>query len=163
MDLQLVNLTLECNEIISSKKLNTSTGLYSSFICKPSPFNPDGTPKACMCGHTYVEGSTHIKKGTLYTRLGPVEVEYHETLCSAGECKLPFTLFKNTTFWHDLFHFIGHLCGVNFKSGRVLGLEGVNTEICEQVNSFLQVHRGTSFTGPLYILSPIFPVFDEQR
>ena len=47
-------------------------------------------------------------------------------------------LFKNTRFWHDLFHFIGHLCGVNFKSGRVLGLEGVNTEICEQVNSFLQ-------------------------
>ena len=65
MDPQLVNSTLECNEIISSKKLNTSTGLYSSFICKPSPFNPDGTPKACMCGRTYVEGSTPIKKGTL--------------------------------------------------------------------------------------------------
>ena len=45
-----------------------------------------------MCGHTYVEGSTPIKKGTLFTRLGPVEVEYHETLCSAGECKIPFTL-----------------------------------------------------------------------
>ena len=92
MDLQLVNSTLEHNEIISSKKLNTSTGLYSSFIYKLSQFNPDGTPKACMCGHTFVEGSTPTKKGTLYTRLGPVEVEYHETLCSAGECKLPFTL-----------------------------------------------------------------------
>ena len=92
MDLQLVNSTLECNEITSSKKLNTSTGLYSSFICKPSPFNPDGTPKPCMCGHTYVEGSALIKNGTLFTRLGPVEVEYHETLCSAGEYKLPFTL-----------------------------------------------------------------------
>ena len=45
-----------------------------------------------MCGCTYVEGSTPVKKGTLYTRLGPVEVEYHETLCSKGECKLPFTL-----------------------------------------------------------------------
>ena len=32
MDPQLVNSTLECNETISSKKLNTSTGLYSSFI-----------------------------------------------------------------------------------------------------------------------------------
>ena len=53
-------------------------------------------------------------------------------------------LFKNTRFWHDLFHAIGHLCGINFKSGRVLGLEGVNTEICEQVNSFLQCIK---FTG----------------
>ena len=77
MDPQLVNSTLECNEIISSKKLNTSTGLYSLFIFKPSPFNPDGSPKVCMCGHTYVEGSTPVKKGTLYTRLGPVDVEYH--------------------------------------------------------------------------------------
>ena len=74
-------------------------------------------------------------------------------------------LFKNTRFWHDLFHFIGHLCGVNFKSGRVLGLEGVNTEICEQVNSFLQCikYTGAHLSQPLYFLSPIFPVFDEQR
>ena len=42
-----------------------------------------------------------------------------------------------------LFHSIGHLFGVNFKSGRVLGLEGVNTEICEQVNSFLQCIKYT--------------------
>ena len=92
MDPQLVNSTLECNEIISSRKLNTSTGLYCLFICKPSKCNEDGSPKACMCGHTYVEGSTPVQKRTLYTRLGPVEVEYHETLCSTGECKLPFTL-----------------------------------------------------------------------
>ena len=52
-------------------------------------------------------------------------------------------LFKNTRFWHDLFHFTGHLCGVKFKSGGVLGLEGVNTEICEQVNSFLQCIKYT--------------------
>ena len=41
------------------------------------------------------------------------------------------------------FHFIGHLCGINFKSGRILGQEGVNTEICEQVNSFLQCIKYT--------------------
>ena len=52
-------------------------------------------------------------------------------------------LFKSTRFWHDLFHFIGHLCGINFKSGRILGQEGVNTEICEQVNSFLQCIKYT--------------------
>ena len=34
--------------------------------------------------------------------------------------------------------------GMNFKSGRVDGLEGINTEICEQVNSYLQCIK---FTG----------------
>lgn len=53
-------------------------------------------------------------------------------------------LFKNTRFWHDLFHLIGHLCGYNFKSGRVTGLEGINTEICEQWNSFLQSVKYTA-------------------
>ena len=86
---------------------------------------------------------------------------YYDFACQLPEYGLNREpeLFKNTRFWHDLFHFIGHLCGVNFKSGRVLGLEGVNTEICEQLlPSVYQVYRGTSFIGPLYFLSPIFPV-----
>ena len=53
-------------------------------------------------------------------------------------------LFKNTRFWHDLFHAIGHKCGICFKSGRVCGLEGINTEICEQVNAFLQCIKYTA-------------------
>ena len=52
--------------------------------------------------------------------------------------------FKNTRFWHDLFHSIGHKCGFNFKSGRIAGLEGINSEICEQVNSFLQCIKFTA-------------------
>ena len=52
--------------------------------------------------------------------------------------------FKNTRFWHDLFHSIGHVCGINFKSGRIEGLEGINTEICEQVNAFLQCVKYTA-------------------
>ena len=51
--------------------------------------------------------------------------------------------FLNIRFWHDLFHSIGHLCGCNYKSRRVLGLEALNTEICEQVNSFLQCIKYT--------------------
>ena len=51
--------------------------------------------------------------------------------------------FMNTRFWHDLFHSIGHLCGCNYKSQRVLGLEYLNTEICEQANSFLQCIKYT--------------------
>ena len=53
-------------------------------------------------------------------------------------------LFLDTQFWHDLFHSIGHICGFNFRSGRIIGLEGINTEICEQVNSFLQSVKYTA-------------------
>ena len=62
---------------------------------------------------------------------------YYDFACQLFEYFLnrELELFKNTTFWHDLFHFVGHVCGIKFKSGRVLGLERVNTEIFEQVNS----------------------------
>ena len=33
---------------------------------------------------------------------------------------------------------------MNFKSGRVLGLEGINTEICKQVNAYLQCIKYTA-------------------
>ena len=74
-----------------------------------------------------------------YCQIMPKHI-YYDFACQLSEYCLNREpeLFKNTRFWHDLFHFIGHLCGINFKSGRILGLEGVNTEICEQVNSFLQ-------------------------
>ena len=51
--------------------------------------------------------------------------------------------FMNTRFWHDLFHSIGHLCGCNYKSRRVLGLQYLNTEISKQVNSFSQCIKYT--------------------
>ena len=92
---------------------------------------------------------------------------YYDFVCQLSEYCLNREpeLFKNTRFWHDLFHFIGHLCGVNFKSGRVLGLEGVNTEICEQVNSFLQCikYTGAHLSQDHFtFFFAIFPVFDEQ-
>ena len=52
--------------------------------------------------------------------------------------------FQNTRFWHDIFHSFPHKCGPNFRSARVLGLEGVNSEICEQWNSFLQCIKFTA-------------------
>ena len=64
---------------------------------------------------------------------------YYDFACQLSEYCLNREpeLFKHTQFWHDLFHLVGHVCGINFKSGRVLGLKGVNSEICEQVNSYL--------------------------
>ena len=46
--------------------------------------------------------------------------------------------FLCTRFWHDLFHGITHKCGKCFKSSRVCGMVGVNSEICEQFNWYLQ-------------------------
>ena len=42
--------------------------------------------------------------------------------------------FRDIRFWHDLFHGVTHKCGKNFKSTRVCGMSGVNSEICEQFN-----------------------------
>ena len=91
MNPELVNFTLERNEMIASKKLNASTGLYSSYICRPSPVQEDGSPNTCNCVNVYITDSAPIKKGTLYTGMGPVDIEYHDTVCSAGQCSIPFT------------------------------------------------------------------------
>ena len=46
--------------------------------------------------------------------------------------------WKNTRFFHDTFHGFCHSCAVVYKSSRLMLLRKVNTEICEQTNSFLQ-------------------------
>ena len=65
---------------------------------------------------------------------------FYDNACQLSEYALnrESGLFLNTRLWHDLFHSITHLCGSNFKSSRLTGLHGINTEICEQVNSYLQ-------------------------
>ena len=70
---------------------------------------------------------------------------YFDNACQLSEYCLNREpeFFKHTRFWHDLFHSMGHLCGINLKSGRILGLAGINSEICEQVNSFLQCIKYT--------------------
>ena len=70
---------------------------------------------------------------------------FYDFACSLSEYCLNREpdLFKNTHFWHDLFHAIGHICGINFRSTKVEGLDGVNSEICEQVNAYLQCIKYT--------------------
>ena len=46
--------------------------------------------------------------------------------------------FMTTRFWHDLFHGITHKCGHCFKSTHIHSLSAVNSEICEQINVYLQ-------------------------
>ena len=103
-------------------------------------------------GHSYgfhcINGGEGRKDvfSSLYKYLEkPPEHIFYDFACQLREYCLNREpeLFKNTRFWHDLFHSIGHVCGINFKSGHVRGLEGVNTEICEQWNSFLQCIKYT--------------------
>ena len=70
---------------------------------------------------------------------------FYDFACGLSEYALNRAppLFANTRFWHDLFHSVGHVCGDNFKSCPVEGLEGLNTEICEQVNAYLQCIKYT--------------------
>ena len=50
---------------------------------------------------------------------------------------------RNIQFFHDIFHGYSHKCSPVYKSSRLLGFEGVNTEICEQFNSFIQCLKYT--------------------
>ena len=70
---------------------------------------------------------------------------FYDNACHLSEYCLNHepALFQDTRFWHDLFHAIAHLCGINFKLTRVEGFGGINTEICEQVNSYLQAIKYT--------------------
>ena len=70
----------------------------------------------------------------------PPEEIFYDFACGLHEYCLNREpdFFKNTCFWCDIFHFINHTCGINFNSSRVLGLEGIKSEICEQVNIYLQ-------------------------
>ena len=80
-----------------------------------------------------------------FCKQAPKEV-FYDFACGLSEYCLNREpkFFLHTRFWHDLFHAFGHKCGINFKSSRISGLEGLNTEICEQVNSFLQCIKYTA-------------------
>ena len=98
-------------------------------------------------GHSYgfhlidgAEGPKDVFSSLLKFKEEMPEEVFYDNACHLHEYCLNREpdLFKNTRFWYDLFHSIVHLCGINFKSTRVQGLDGINTEICEQVNSYLQ-------------------------
>ena len=90
MDPEIVNATQQCNDYITSQELDKSTGLYTGYILKPSPLDEAGQPKPCECQSTYSEEGAYFGKGTVYTRLGPLEVKYYDTICQNGTCKIPY-------------------------------------------------------------------------
>ena len=90
-DPHTVNCTQECNEYISSYKLDHATGLYTGYILKPSPLDPTSQPKSYNCGSIYSEEGAYVGKGTVYTCMGPLQVKYYDTICQMGTCKIPYT------------------------------------------------------------------------
>ena len=73
--------------------------------------------------------------------------------------------FKWMRVWHDLFHGCNHICVPCFKSTRVLGLKHINSEICEQFNSYLQSikYTGSHLSQTNFMLFSQFMVFAWNR
>ena len=77
---------------------------------------------------------------SLYAYLpDPPKEIFYDFACSLNEYCLNREprFFRDTRFWHDLFHGYSHKCAVSFNSSRIRGLDVTDTEICEQFNSFL--------------------------
>ena len=103
-------------------------------------------------GHSYgfhlidgAEGPKDVFSSLLKYKEDMPQELFYDNACHLSEFCLNCepALFQDTRFWHDLFHTIAHLCGINFKSMRVEGFGRINTEICEQVNSYFQAIKYT--------------------
>nr|XP_047139907.1 uncharacterized protein LOC100198017 isoform X1 [Hydra vulgaris] len=100
-----------------------------------------------MHGHCYgfhiIPGSEGRKDphASLYTHLevAPENIVY-DFACSLSEfChNRESGYYKNTSFFHDVFHGYTHKCADVFRCNRLGYFYPINTSICEQFNSFLQ-------------------------
>lgn len=103
-------------------------------------------------GHCYgfhlIPGSEGRKDAffSLYSYLPePPKEIFYDFGCSLAEYCLNREpgFFRETRFWHDIFHGFSHKCPRSFNSSRIPMLSGLNTEICEQFNAFLQCIKYT--------------------
>ena len=85
------------------------------------------------------EGRKHLFSSLVkYSPTAPTDI-FYDFACQLSEYCLnrKQQYFLNTRFWNDLFHGITHKCGKCFKSSRICGMVGINSDICEQFNSYL--------------------------
>jgi hypothetical protein len=131
-------------EVLCSKKFpSVSFGGWSHLFLWFCPIH----------GHCYgfhvIDGSEGRKdpfaSAYQYMSEAPREL-FYDFACSLNEYCLNREphFFQNTRFWHDVFHSFAHKCGPNFKSQRIPSLQGVDSEICEQFNAYIQCIK---FTG----------------
>ncbi len=102
--------------------------------------------------HGYCYGF-HIVKGgegrkdpffavTKYKETPPTDI-FYDNACQLSEYSLnrePY-FWREVRVWHDIFHSFSHKgCGNVFRSRRVAGLSGINSEICECLHWASKVH-----------------------
>lgn len=99
-----------------------------------------------MHGHSYgfhvIDGSEGRKDpfASLFKyKAAPTKYVFYDYACSLSEYTLNREpeYFRQTRFFHDVFHSFNHKCGNAFKSKRFPEMR-MNSEICEQFNSYLQ-------------------------
>ena len=107
-----------------------------------------------------------LKEGKMFLQLYTstkkrCHICFYDFACQLSEYCLnrePELVFSRPSFGMICFHSITHVCGNNFKSVRIEGLEGINTEICEQFNGFpsvCKVHRFTFEPRTFHVLCSI--------
>ena len=78
---------------------------------------------------------------SLYTHLKqPPQDIFYDFACNLQEYCLnrESDFYKDVRFFHDIFHGFSHKCSTAYRSSRLHGFECINSEICEQFNSFIQ-------------------------
>ncbi|XP_052767186.1 uncharacterized protein LOC128207981 [Mya arenaria] len=96
----------------------------------------------CYGFHMTVAEGRKDPSASLYSHLAkPPQAVFYDFACNLQEYCLnrESGYYKNVRFFHDIFHGYSHKCSTSFRSSRLQGFESVNSEICEQFNSFIQI------------------------
>ena len=84
---------------------------------------------------------------SLYTHLVKApDMIFYDFACSLEEYSMnrESGYFKDTRFFHDIFHGYSHSCSKVYSSKGLNGLRMVNTSICEQFNSYIQCIKASA-------------------
>ena len=86
----------------------------------------------------------------------PPKAVFFDWGCKANESSLNWAgaYFRDTAFYHDVFHGVAHKCPNCYDSRRISNYAGLNTSLMEQVNSFLQPLRGILKSGTTRVNPP---------
>ena len=71
---------------VHSTKMRNSASIQEN---KVFTLKPDGSLKKCQCGEGYCEDEL-TGVATLYTRIGAIQCNYYNIVCSNGICKIEF-------------------------------------------------------------------------
>ena len=73
-------------QLVQSTKMRNAASIQENEVFT---LKPDGSLKKCQCGEGYCEDEL-AGVATLYTRLGAIQCNYYNIVCSNGICKIKF-------------------------------------------------------------------------